>query len=122
MNALKVIRVRRIRRKFRVRNKLHGTQARPRLSVFRSNKHIYAQLIDDDRGVTLASASSRDKDIKAAVGYGGNIKAAVAIGKQLSEKASKVGIKQIAFDRSYYRYHGRIKALANAVREAGIQV
>lgn len=105
------------RRTFRVRKKLHGTAERPRLSVYRSSKHIYAQLIDDDRGCTLASASSRDKD---AAGSGGNIAAATAVGKAIGERAAAAGVQRAAFDRGRFKYHGRVAALADAVREAGI--
>jgi large subunit ribosomal protein L18 len=96
-----------------------GTAERPRLSVFRSSKHIYVQLIDDLRGVTLAAASSRTKD--AGVPYGGNKKAAAAIGKKIAEAAKAHGINKVAFDRGHYRYHGRVKALADAAREGGLQ-
>ena len=106
------------RRTFRVRKKLHGTADRPRLSVFRSSKHIYAQLIDDDRGCTLASASSRDKET--AAGFGGNIAAAAAVGKAIAERAVAAGVQRAAFDRGRFKYHGRVAALADAVREGGI--
>jgi len=105
------------RRSNRVRNKVQGTSERPRLSVFRSSKHIYAQLIDDMTGVTLAAAGSTGK----AAGYGGNVKAAAAVGKKLAEAAKAKGIGQAAFDRGHYRYHGRVKALADAAREGGLQ-
>jgi large subunit ribosomal protein L18 len=107
------------RRKHRVRNKLLGTAERPRLSVFRSNKHIYAQIIDDDQGVTLAAAGSLGKNAK--INYGGNKAAAVAIGKAIAEAAKSKGITKVCFDRSHYKYHGRIKALADAAREGGLQ-
>jgi large subunit ribosomal protein L18 len=106
------------RRRNRVRKPIYGTPARPRLSVFRSNLHIYAQLIDDDAQKTLAAASSNDKD--APVEYGGNVKAAEAVGKKLAEKAVAKGIKAAAFDRGPFRFHGRIAALAVAATEAGL--
>ncbi len=120
MNAQKSKHVRQARRSYRVRSKITGTAERPRLSVFRSSKHIYAQLIDDMNGVTLAAAASNGKGKTKA--YGGNIKAAIEVGKQLAEAAKAKGIAQAAFDRGHYRYHGRVKALADAVREGGIQV
>ncbi len=91
------------------------------MTVFRSSKHIYAQLIDDVNGVTVASASSRGKDVRASLPYGGNIKASQVVGKQLAESAKSKGVTLAAFDRGHYRYHGRIKALADAAREGGLQ-
>jgi len=102
-----------------VRRKIVGTAERPRLSVFRSSKHIYAQLIDDISGVTLGAVSTRAKDV--GTEYGGNIKAAKSVGQKLAELAKSRGIAQVAFDRGHYRYHGRIKALADAAREGGLQ-
>ncbi len=110
---------RQLRRRQHVRRSLMGTAERPRLTVFRSSKHIYAQLIDDLTGVTLASASSRTKD--AGIPYGGNIKASQIVGKKLAEAALAKGITLAAFDRGHYRYHGRIKALADAAREGGLK-
>jgi large subunit ribosomal protein L18 len=123
MDQQKLNRVRRQRRKFRVRNKITGTAERPRLSVFRSSKHIYAQLIDDRTGQTLAAASScQKKDAgKKNSPYGGNMKAATVVGKKLAEAAKAKGIQTVAFDRGQYRYHGRIKALADAAREGGLK-
>ena len=106
------------RRAHRVRNRVQGTSERPRLSVFRSSKHIYAQLIDDMKGVTLAAASTAGK---AGDKYGGNVKAASVVGKKLAEAAKAKGITKAAFDRGHYRYHGRVKALADAAREGGLQ-
>jgi large subunit ribosomal protein L18 len=120
MNRAKVNETRE-RRRNHVRRLIRGTAERPRLTVFRSSKHIYAQLIDDDTGVTLASADTRQKDMAAAVSYGGNIKAAVAVGKKLAEAAPAKGIEKAAFDRGHYRYHGRVKALADAAREGGLK-
>ena len=101
----------------RIRRKLSGTKERPRLAVFRSVAHIYAQVIDDVEGKTLASASSVDKDGKT---KGGNVAAAKAIGKLVAERAKEKGVKRVVFDRGGYQYHGRIKALADAAREAGL--
>ncbi len=121
MNHLKTKAVQQQRRRNRVRRKVRGTSERPRLTVFRSSKHIYAQLIDDSRGITLASVSSCGKDAKSKLPYGGNKKAATAIGKLLAEAARAKGIEQAAFDRGHYKYHGRIKALADGAREAGLK-
>jgi len=106
------------RRAFRVRKAIRGTAAKPRLSVFRSSKHIYAQLIDDENQVTLAAASSRPKG--KADAYGGNAKAAAAVGTALAEKAKALGVTAAAFDRGHYRFHGRLKALARAATTAGL--
>ncbi len=112
---------RRLRRRNHVRRKVVGTAERPRLSVFRSSKHIYAQLIDDHSGVTLAAASSLAPDVRSSLKYGGNVKAAQIVGKKLAEAAKEKGIAKAAFDRGHYRYHGRVKALADAAREGGLQ-
>jgi large subunit ribosomal protein L18 len=111
----------RVRRRQHVRSKIVGTSERPRLSVFRSSKHIYAQLIDDLTGQTVAAAGSSGKEVKKATPYGGNVKAAKAVGKALAEAAKSKGISAAAFDRGHYRYHGRIKALADAAREGGLK-
>jgi large subunit ribosomal protein L18 len=121
MNPQKLKQVRRLRRRRHVRRKIVGTVERPRLTVFRSSKHIYAQLIDDLNGRTLAAASSNAPDLRKDVAYGGNVKAAKAVGKRLAEVAKERGITKAAFDRGHYRYHGRIKALADAAREGGLQ-
>ncbi|MEN6385680.1 MAG: 50S ribosomal protein L18 [Phycisphaerales bacterium] len=110
----------RVRRKFRVRKKVLGTQERPRLSIFRSNKHIYAQIIDDIASVTLASASTRGKTIRDGLKQSGNVVAAKLVGTEVAKQAIQVGIKCVKFDRNQYRYHGRVKALADAAREAGL--
>ncbi|WP_102264863.1 50S ribosomal protein L18 [Mesobacillus jeotgali] len=102
----------------RVRAKLSGTEARPRLNVFRSNKHIYAQLIDDVKGVTLASASTLDKEINV---EGNNLEAAKQIGELIAKRAVEKGYKSVVFDRGGYLYHGRIQALADAARENGLE-
>src|SRR5271168_2946710 len=107
---------RQLRRRQHVRRNVTGTPERPRLTVFRSSKHIYAQLIDDLAGVTLVAASSVSTELRPTVTYGGNVKAAVVVGKKLAEAAKAKGINQAAFDRGHYRYHGRVKALADAVR------
>ena len=112
---------RQLRRRQHVRRNITGTAERPRLSVFRSSKHIYAQLIDDLAGTTLATASSRSKNVKKTTAYGGNAKAAKEVGKHLAEVAKGKGIAKAAFDRGHYRYHGRVKALADGAREGGLQ-
>ena len=103
----------------RIRKKLRGNAERPRLDVFRSLKHIYAQIIDDRRGCTLVSASTVDKDFPSR--NGGNVAAAREAGKLIAQRALDKGIQKVAFDRGGYRYHGRVKALAEAAREAGLQ-
>ena len=108
------------RRRFRVRNRIKRDSTRPRLSVFRSHKHMYVQVVDDVRGHTLASASTSEKDLGEQVGYGGNKSAAQAIGKAIAERALAAGIKEVAFDRREYQYHGRVAAFAEAAREAGL--
>ncbi len=111
----------RIRRKYRARRKIFGTPDRPRLSVFRSSRHIYAQIIDDIAGVTLASASTRSKALRKDVSKGsGNKAAAEAVGTAIAKQATGVGIKCVSFDRNRYRYHGRVRALAEAARKAGL--
>ncbi|MBQ4191380.1 MAG: 50S ribosomal protein L18 [Clostridiales bacterium] len=110
----------RIRKHARVRKKISGTADCPRLCVYRSNSHIYAQVIDDAAGVTLASASSLDKDIKGDLKNGSNIEAATAVGKLVAERAIAKDIKDVVFDRGGYLYHGRVQALADAAREAGL--
>ncbi len=112
---------RQLRRRLHVRRRIQGTAERPRLTVFRSSKHIYAQLIDDLSGITLAAASSNAPDVRSGLPYGGNIKAAVEVGKRLAVAAKEKGIHKAAFDRGHYRYHGRVKALADAAREGGLQ-
>jgi len=109
---------RRQRIKYRIRKTISGIATKPRLSVFRSNKEIYAQLIDDVNGVTLIAASSRDKEVDA---KGTNIEVAIAVGKLVAEKALKAGIDTVTFDRGGYLYHGRIKSLAEGARAAGLK-
>ena len=105
----------------RVRRKVSGTPERPRLCVYRSVGHIYVQVIDDRGGRTLCSASSVDKETKKALNGGGNIAAAKNVGKIIAERAKAVGVSKVVFDRGGYKYHGRVKALADAAREAGLQ-
>ena len=105
----------------RMRERVQGSAERPRLSVFRSLKNIYAQVIDDIGGRTLASASSRDQQLRAQAAYGGNVAAAKAVGKAVAEQAKTAGVTQVVFDRGGYQYHGRVKALADAAREAGLK-
>jgi large subunit ribosomal protein L18 len=110
------------RRHWRVRSKLTGTSTRPRLVVFRSNKFLYSQVIDDATGNTLAAASSNQKDLRSELGgSGSNLAAAALIGKTIAARAQEKGVKQVSFDRGGYKYHGRIKALADAAREAGLE-
>mgnify|MGYP002518432274 CR=1 FL=1 len=111
--------VARLRRHARVRAKVSGTSTCPRLNVFRSNKQIYAQIIDDVNGVTLCSASSCDEGLN--ITNGGNVAAAALVGKAVAEKALALNIKNVVFDRGGYLYHGRVKALADAAREAGLE-
>lgn len=109
------------RRTMRVRSKIrkHASD-RPRISVFRSSQHIYAQLIDDTQGATLVAASTVEKEVKASIKTGADVAAAVAVGKKLAERALAAGYTEVRFDRGGYQYHGRVKALAEAAREAGL--
>jgi len=109
-----------LRRKYHVRKKVLGTPDRPRLSVFRSNRHIYAQIIDDIAGATLASASTRTKGLRDQLPRGGNKKAAEIVGEAVAKQALSVGIKCVCFDRNRYKYHGRVRTLAEAARKAGL--
>ena len=121
MNKQKFIGIQRKRRRFRVRNRLRGTSEQPRMSVTRSLQNISCQLIDDSNRKTLVSASTRDNDLKSSIKYGGNSDAAKAIGKAVAEKALAAGIKTVRFDRGSSKYHGRVAALADAAREAGLE-
>ena len=109
------------RRKWSVRNSVFGTAERPRLSVFRSDKHIYAQVINDFDGKTLAAAASTVAEVRGDLKNGGNIAAAKAVGKAIAERAKKAGVTLVAFDRGGRMYHGRVKALADAAREGGLK-
>ncbi len=109
------------KRHFRVRKKVSGTPEKPRLNVYRSVKHIYVQLIDDYSGTTLVAASSADKELKGKISTGGNVEAAKTVGQLVAKRASDKGVKKIVFDRGGYLFHGRIKALADAAREGGLE-
>lgn len=111
----------RLKRHLRIRKHISGTPSRPRLSVFRSNKHIYAQLIDDSMGITLAAASTAETDIAKGLKSTSNIDAAKAVGAAIAKKAVAKGVNRIVFDRGGYLYHGKVKALAEALREAGLE-
>jgi large subunit ribosomal protein L18 len=121
VNHERAIDQQRQRRRQRVRKTLRGTPQRPRLSVERSHKHIYCQIIDDASGKTLCSASTRDRDVRGTLKYGGNRDAAAVIGRTIADRAKALGISQLCFDRGSYKFHGRVAALANAAREAGMQ-
>ncbi len=120
-NQQRLVQTRRLRRQRRVRNRLSGTAERPRLAVFRSSKHIYAQMVNDESGATIVSASSLDTELRPQIKYGGNKAAAAAVGRAVAERAKKAGIDKVCFDRRSYKYHGRVAALAQAAREAGLQ-
>jgi large subunit ribosomal protein L18 len=110
----------RIRRHRRVRKKIHGTAARPRLAVYRSNKHLSVQVIDDDAGVTVAAASTNEADLRSS-GSGSSVEAAARVGKLIAERAKAAGVDKVVFDRGGFAYHGRIAAVASAAREAGLE-
>jgi large subunit ribosomal protein L18 len=120
MDAIRRERDRRKRHE-RVRRRVYGTPARPRLNVYRSLSHIYAQIIDDSAGRTLVSASSRDKELEESLKTGGNLAAASAVGRLLAERARQANLAAVVFDRGGYRYHGRVKALAEACRAGGLK-
>lgn len=111
----------RVKKHNRMRSKIQGTAQRPRLSVFRSEKHIYAQIIDDMTGTTLVAASTVEKEIASALEATSNVAAAAAVGTAIGKKAAAKGIENVVFDRGGFLYHGRVKALADAAREAGLQ-
>jgi len=122
VNQRKIVEKRRLRRQRHVRKRLFGTVERPRLAVFRSSKHIYAQVINDATATTLAAASSLDEGVLGGeTAYGGNKAAAAAVGKAVAERARQAGIDKVCFDRRSYKYHGRVQALADAAREAGLK-
>jgi large subunit ribosomal protein L18 len=110
----------RVKRHLRVRKKIEGTTERPRLNIFRSSKHMYAQIIDDVKGVTIAAASTLDNDLKEA-GNGGSVNAARQVGELIAKRAKEKGVSGVVFDRGGYIYHGRVQALADAAREAGLE-
>lgn len=121
MNILERQKAASFRRKMRVRNRIRESRTyRPRLSVFKSLQHIYVQLIDDRTGTTLASASTVDKEIRDTVKSGGNVAAAKAVGALIARRVAEKGVKEVSFDRGQFKYHGRIKALADAAREGGL--
>ena len=121
MRGSKTARAARKRRHVRVRERVTGTAARPRLDVFRSLNHIYAQIIDDETGVTICEASTRNRDLRDRIETGGNIAAARVVGVALAEQAKAKNVERVCFDRNGYRYHGRLKALAEAAREGGLK-
>jgi len=110
----------RIRRKKRIRKKIQGTSGKPRLCVYKSLKHIYAQVIDDTKGIVITGVSSLNKEIKGTIPYGGNVDAAKKVGTFLGTRLKEMGITEVVFDRNGFKYHGRIKALADSAREAGL--
>ena len=121
MKTFEIKTTRRDRRKKGLQKRIRGTTERPRLTVFRSLENIYAQIIDDTSGVTLCSASTRDKELRGQVKKGGNIDAAKAVGAALAQRAQTKQISAVCFDRNGYKYHGRLKALADAARESGLK-
>ncbi|TWU29552.1 50S ribosomal protein L18 [Bythopirellula polymerisocia] len=121
MDHNKALGKQRQRRRYRVRKRVRGTADRPRLCVVRTLRHITVQVIDDIAGVTLASASTADKALAKQVKYGGNCAAAEAVGKMIAERATSKGVSEVCFDRGTCKYHGRVAALANAARAAGLQ-
>ena len=115
--------IRRQKRRFHIRKTIWGDESRPRLAVFRSAKHIYVQAVDDNNGATLASASTREKELQSQLkGYPGNCDAATLVGKTIAEKLKKLGVEGVIFDRGGNRFHGRVKALADGAREAGLKI
>jgi len=120
MKAEKKKRMMRARKRKRIRKKITGTPERPRLSVFRSHRHIYCQIVDDLEGRVLAAASTQGLPLKGTVGYGGNKAAAKAVGEEIAKRAKEKKITSIVFDRGGYKYHGRVKELADAARAAGL--
>lgn len=122
MSKQKLLTQRRTRRRFHVRNKLRGNSDRPRLTVYRSHRHVIAQVIDDSTGRTLASASTHDTSLRDQISYGGNKDAAALVGKAIAERALAAGVSVVSFDRGHYKYHGRVAALADAAREAGLSL
>lgn len=122
MRHAKTIGIQRKARGYRVRNALKKHLTRPRLCVFRSHKNMYAQIIDDAQGKTLVSASTQEKEVRETVAYGGNKAAATLVGQVIAKRALAAGLKQVAFDRREYKYHGRVAAVADAARDAGLDL
>lgn len=120
MDSSELRRKRRLRRKRGIRKGVYGTSEKPRLTVFRSHKHIYAQIIDDQRGVTLCEASTRNRELRNDIADSGNIEAAKTVGAALAERAKEKNVERVHFDRNGYRFHGRVKGLADAAREGGL--
>jgi large subunit ribosomal protein L18 len=120
MSQQGIINKQRVRRAFRVRNKVRGTADRPRLSIFRSSLHISAQVINDETGETLVAASTQQKNISGSLKSTSTVDAAKAVGKAIAERALAAGVTKVAFDRGHYRYHGKVAALAQSAREAGL--
>lgn len=121
MNHERYLARQKLRRRRHVRKSVRGTTERPRLTVFRSLQHIYCQVVDDSTGKTIASASTKDKDLRGGIKYGGNVAAAKEIGKAIAQRAKAVGVSKVCFDRGHVKYHGRVAALADAAREAGLE-
>ncbi len=121
MGATEPKRLARMKRQRRIRKRIKGTSGRPRLCVFRSTKHIYAQIIDDSRGLTLVSASSTEPDIRKQDDFDNKVALATFIGKQIGQRAQEKGIKQVVFDRNGFLYHGRVKAVSEGARESGLE-
>ncbi len=122
MNHEKAVRQQRIRRRYRVRKSLKGTPERPRLSVHRTQKHIYCQVIDDSQGKTLLSASSADQQLRGMINNGGNCEAAKVVGQAIAQRSLAAGIQALCLDRGCFKYHGRVAAVTDAVREGGVSV
>jgi large subunit ribosomal protein L18 len=121
MGATEPKKLARMKRQRRIRKRIKGTSGRPRLCVFRSTKHIYAQIIDDSRGLTLVSASSTEPDIRKQDDFDNKVALATFIGKQIGQRAQEKGIKQVVFDRNGFLYHGRVKAVSEGARESGLE-
>ena len=121
MGATEPKRLARIKRRRRIRKRVQGTPGRPRLCVFRSAKHIYAQIIDDSRGLTLVSASSTEAEVRQKESFESKVALATFVGKQVAERAQEKGIKKVVFDRNGFLYHGRVKAVSEGARESGLE-
>ena len=121
MNHERYLARQKLRRRRHVRKSVRGTTERPRLTVYRSLQHIYCQVVDDTTGKTLASASTKDKDLRGSIKYGGNVVAAKEIGKAIAQRAKAASVSKVCFDRGHVKYHGRVAALADAAREGGLE-